>query len=113
MTAWPNVYLIDSRGYRVDPDDGSSVTYADGGRTRIRRLYAVTQYDITFRAVQLKAANVQAIRQFYQSYRNELIEWTDPYTQEVYDVHMTEEPRITSANGIWTEMEIKMRGTRQ
>lgn len=113
MTAFPDIYDVDSQGYSVDPNDGASLSRADDGTLRIRRLYAATRFDITFRLYSLTSAQSEAVLQFYESYKYEVITWTDPFTSVVYDALMTEPPRIVDVKGLWAEVEVKMEGTRQ
>lgn len=113
MAAFPSVYQVIEDGYSVEGDDGSELSRADDGTLKIRRLYGATRYNITFRIAPLSAAQTQAVRQFYESYKTQTITWTDPYTSVVYDVLMTRQPRIVDMNTPWATMEVDMEGVPQ
>lgn len=113
MTAFPDIYMVASRGYQVDPDDGTELLRASSGKLRAQRLYDETRYNIRFLLVGLTAANTQALRQFYETYKLETLEWTDPYTGVIYDVIMTRPPRVVGVETPWATAQIEMEGTRQ
>jgi hypothetical protein len=113
VTAFPTIYAIDSEGYSVVADDGAEQLRAASGKLRIHRLYNANRYNITIRLAGLTAAQTLAVDQFYESYKNEEITWTDPYTELVYDVVMRVPPRIADMRAPLAWVEVQMEGTRQ
>lgn len=113
MTAFPSTYAVDSKGYSVEPNDGTSASRADDGTLRIRRLYASTRFAIKFRLYKMTSTDTEAVLLFYESNKNQQITWTDPFTSVVYSVLMTEPPSIIDVSGLWSEMEVRMEGVRQ
>lgn len=115
MASFPTVYAPKTLqdGYSVEGDDGSELSRADDGTLKIRRLYGETRYSIRFRLAPLSAAQTEAVKQFYESYKTQVIDWTDPYTGVVYDVLMTRQPRITGMQGPWATMQVEMEGVPQ
>lgn len=108
---FPSVYaILKQEGYQIVEEDGAVETRADSGKLRIRRLWNSSRFRIQFRLALLTVTNVNAIRQFYRSYRNEEIGWTDPFTGDVYTVLMTEPPRYVRTEGQLSVMEIRMEG---
>lgn len=108
---FPSIYaVLKQEGYQIVEEDGAVETRADSGKLRIRRLWNSSRFRIQFRLAFLGVTDVQAIRQFYRSYRNTEIGWTDPFTGESYTVLMTEPPRYVRTEGRNTVMEIRMEG---
>lgn len=108
---FPTIYKVLQDGYDVEMDDGSQVDRADSGKLWVRRLYNLDHYVITFRVGFLSGQDVENIRNFYRSYRNEPIEWQDPYTGVMYDVIMTSPPQHVHTDGLLGIVEVYMEGT--
>lgn len=113
MTAFPAAYGIDQDTYEVVPEDGSQVSEADDGTTRIRRLYGATQYRIEFELFGLSVSDQATLSAFYETNKNTIVEWTDPYTSIVYDLLMLRPPRRERMYGLHASMSFEFRGTAQ
>lgn len=107
---FPTVYKIMKEGYSIVGNDGTEVDYADGGKMRKRILYPVTQYEINFKILVKTPQEALNVRQFYNSYKYETIQWTDPWTGEIYDVSMVEEPRVVRTEKNYGFMDVKLQG---
>lgn len=110
---FPTTHTVQEDGYSVQPTDGSVVDYADDGTLRKRIFFPTMRYEITFRIGPLSGSDVEGVRQFYESYQNQEITWTDPFTNITYDVYMTEPPQHAQMRGRWEFLEINMYGTAQ
>lgn len=113
MTAFPSSYGTDAGRYRVMPEDGSSVTEADDGSTRIQRLYGADQYRISFELFGLSLDDRAALMAFYDTNRATQVEWTDPFTGLVYDVLMLRPPRVERVYGLRMSISFELRGTQR
>lgn len=94
MAEFPTVYKVQRDGFQCEMDDGMDIKRAEDGTPRIRRLYSTNWYNIRFRIAPLTAANRQAVDQFHTSYRNEYIDWTNPFTGDVFKILLTNPPRV-------------------
>lgn len=113
MTAFPFSDRIERGSYRVTPVDGSEVSEADDGSTRIRRLYGSVQHDIEFEVFGMTQTDRDALVSFYNTNKNTVIEWIDPFTSITYDVLMLRPPRVVDTYGTQCSMDVRMRGTEQ
>lgn len=107
---FPLIYKVLREGYSVVGDDGTQLSFADSGKLRKRILFDQTQYEIVFQTIVKTGQGVLNLRQFYNSYKYETIEWRDPYTNLKYDVSMTAEPQLLRTNGTVGWVEIRMQG---
>lgn len=106
---FPEIYKCVKDGYSITGDDGTQVSFADGGKMRKRILFDITQYEITCQVLTMTTQEALNLRQFYNTYKYELIDWTDPFTGLLYSVSMTAEPRIvkTSKTVAWNEVRLQ------
>lgn len=112
MADYPTIYgeRVDS----IDPNDGSETRHADDGTARIRHLYGETQYTIRLTHPLVTHADYNAMLQFYQSYKAQVITWTDPNDGVVYDVLYAGPPRKTRThNGMYCDVAVQFEATRQ
>lgn len=110
---FPTTHTVQEEGYRINLRDGTVVDYADDGTLRKRIFHPVNHYEITFAIGPMTGADVEGIRQFYTSYRNQEITWTDPFTGVTYDVVMTQPPEHVRMRGRWEFLQINMYGAAQ
>lgn len=99
-------------GYELDADDGSEMTRASSGRARIRRLHAQTEYTITVQAGPMPRAAVALFYTAYDTYKNDVDEFTDPLTGIDYSVLWLNPPSVSSVAGLLAAMEFEFTGRR-
>lgn len=107
---FPVIHKVLAEGYSVVGDDGTQIDFADDGTMRKRILFPETQYEIIFQTLVKGGEAVLNLRQFYNSYKYETIDWTDPFTLQLYKVSMTAEPRLLRTNAQYAWLEIRMQG---
>jgi hypothetical protein len=99
MTEFPSIYPILTEGLEIEANDGTEQDFAEDGTPRFRRLFSRPRFSIRFQIGPLTATQKQAVMQFYASYRNQYILWTDPFTTEQYEILFNNPPRVVGYFG--------------
>lgn len=97
-------------GYRIEVDDGSSVSRASSGKARIRRLYSTERYTFTVTVGPMPRAAVAEFYSQYATHKNDVDELTDPLTGISYSVLWTSPPFVASVSGKLATMEFSFTG---
>lgn len=97
-------------GYRIEVDDGSSVSRASSGKARIRRLYSTERYTFTVTVGPMPRAAVAEFYSQYATHKNDVDELTDPLTGISYSVLWTSPPVVASVSGKLATMEFSFTG---
>lgn len=96
MAEFPTKYNISRAGFRCELQDGREVSRAMDGTPRARTLHSRNRYDIAFRIIPLDPQDRMAVDQFYTSYRNEYIDWVNPFTNQSFKILFgSTPPRVT------------------
>lgn len=98
MIDYPDL-RISTEGYEPEWEDGTQVLRAASGTPWLYRMHDKERITLTITHPALSNEDEQMLRQFYRDHRDEVVQFHDPRTQQVYDVRMAHPPRLTSMAG--------------
>lgn len=94
----------------VAVDDGQRVDYSDDGTPHIRRMYSIERYNLSIVQTGLTLAQRNTLRDFYRSYRGQVVEVLWQHSGETYNAYLLSYREQQPNSGVHWNVTILARG---